>query len=146
MPPVLSIRIAEPHEFDRVCSAYAAWGYPGKPLPTDVIFTAYSGVELIGIVRRTVEHSHVMLRGMHIAPEWRRRGVGSRLLIAFEADLPNRPCLCVPYTYLDGFYGAIGFERIDEATAPGFLQERLAGYRAQGRDMIIMRRPAPDAA
>ena len=145
MAGTLRIRIAEPEEFDRVCAAYTAWGYPGRPLESDIIFTAYSADDLIGIVRRTVEHGHMMLRGMHVAPEWQRRGVGARLLAAFEADLPDRPCLCVPYSHLETFYGSIGFERIAEELAPPFLQERLAAYRAQGRAMMIMRRPAPPA-
>lgn len=136
------VRFAEPHEFDRVCAAYAAWGYPARPLESDVIFTAHAGDELIGIVRRTVEHGHLMLRGMHVAPAWQRCGVGARLLAAFEADLPNQPCLCVPYTHLESFYGSIGFARIADDSAPRFLQERLAAYRAQGRSMMIMRRPA----
>ena len=140
MKPDITIRIARPDEYDDVALAYRLWGYRGGVLPSDVVFVAHAGNELIGIVRRTVEHGTMMLRGMHVAPDWRGRGVGTLLQGAFEADLPPGPCVCMPYVYLEPFYAVIGFERMAEADAPQFLLDRLAQYRAEGRDMMLMRR------
>ena len=95
---------------------------------------------MIGIVRKTVEHGTVMLRGMHIAPTESRQGIGTQLLRAFERTLDTRDCLCIPYTHLVSFYGLAGFTPLEEATAPAFLQERLANYRARGRSVLVMRR------
>ncbi len=142
MNPEITIRIARAGEYDAVALAYRLWGYRRAVLPSDVIFVAHCGSDLIGIVRRTVEHGMTMLRGMHVAPDWRGRGVGTLLLGAFEAALPPGPCVCVPYSYLEKFYAGIGFERLSETDAPQFLVDRLAQYRAEGRDVMLMRRPA----
>jgi GNAT superfamily N-acetyltransferase len=138
----IAIRLAAPHEYTRVREAYAEWGYAGTALDSDFVFTAWSGDTLIGIVRRATEHGHTMLRGMHVAPAWRARGVGTMLLGAFEAALSPGPCFCIPFAHLERFYAEIGFEKIAELDAPPHLVERLSHYRAQGRDMIIMQRPA----
>jgi predicted N-acetyltransferase YhbS len=82
-----------------------------------------------------------MLRGMQVAPAWRGRRIGRRLLRAFIPDLRGEECYCVPYTRLITFYGAVGFGVAHEEVSPPFLQERLAAYRARGLDVTLMRRP-----
>jgi GNAT superfamily N-acetyltransferase len=139
-----TIRIARPEEHARAREAYEAWGYGGGVLPDDVVYLAEVDDELTGIVRRTVEHGVTMLRGMHIAPERRRRGIGAKLLDALVADLRGAECHCVPYTHLTGFYGAAGFEQVADDDAPAFLRERMAGYRARGLSVLVMRRPPMD--
>jgi GNAT superfamily N-acetyltransferase len=141
-----TIRIARPEEHARALEAYEAWGYGGGVQPDDVVYLAESGGELVGIVRRTREHGVAMLRGMQVAPEWRGRGIGRLLLRALVAELGADECFCVPYTHLTGFYGAAGFEEIQEENTPPFLRDRLAGYRARGLDVLVMRRPGGVAA
>jgi GNAT superfamily N-acetyltransferase len=144
-PPMttdVTIRTAAAEEHGRAAKAYEAWGYGSGVRPDDVVYVAEAGGELVGVVRRAVEHGVTMLRGMQIAPEWRRRGVGSQLLAAFVADLAGAECHCIPYTHLVGFYGAGGFAIVEEADAPAFLQARLAEYRARGLSVLVMRRPA----
>jgi GNAT superfamily N-acetyltransferase len=137
----VTIRVATPTDYERVRAAYAAWGYDGGVSPADVVYVAERGTELTGVVRRTREHGTTMLRGMQVAPAWRGRRIGRRLLQAFVADLPGEECYCVPYTRLITFYGAVGFGVAREEVAPPFLQERLAAYRARGLDVTLMRRP-----
>jgi GNAT superfamily N-acetyltransferase len=141
-----TIRIARPDEHARALATYEAWGYGGGVQPDDVIYLAESGGELVGIVRRTREHEVTMLRGMQVAPEWRGRGVGGQLLRALVADLGADECVCVPYTHLTGFYGAVGFVEIPEENAPPFLRYRMAGYRTRGLSVLVMRRPGGGAA
>lgn len=136
-----TIRVARPEEHARVLRTYEAWGYGGGVQPDDRVYLAEAGGELVGIVRRTREHGVAMLRGMQVAPEWRGRGVGRRLLRALVAELGAEECFCVPYTHLVAFYGAAGFEKIPEENAPPFLRYRIAGYRTRGLDVLIMRRP-----
>ncbi|MFN2565114.1 MAG: GNAT family N-acetyltransferase [Gemmatimonadaceae bacterium] len=138
----VTIRVAAPEEYDRARAAYAAWGYDGGVSPNDVVYVAERGTELTGVVRRTREHGVTMLRGMQVAPKWRRRRIGTRLLRAFVADLRSEECYCVPYTHLITFYGAAGFGVAREEGAPSFLRDRLADYRARGLDVLLMRRPA----
>lgn len=142
----VTVHIAAADEHPRAAAAYEAWGYGGGVRPQDVVYLAESGGDLVGVVRRTVEDEGVaMLRGMQVAPEWRRRGVGAALLRTFVAGLGGAECFCIPYTHLVGFYGAGGFATLPDADAPAFLRERLAEYRAQGLSVLIMRRPAGPA-
>src|SRR6266568_4474501 len=64
----VTIRTALRAEYDRARAAYEAWGYHGGILPTDVVFLAERGDEVLGIVRRSVEYDTVMLRGMQVDP------------------------------------------------------------------------------
>lgn len=139
----VTIRIARPEEHARAAEAYGVWGYGGGVRPEDVVYVAEADGELVGVVRRTVEDDGVtMLRGMQVAPEWQRRGIGSRMLGALVADLGGAECYCVPYTHLTGFYGAAGFTTVADADAPAFLRERVVRYRADGLSVLLMRRPA----
>lgn len=137
----LSIREAGAEELDRVRGAYLAWGYGGGADEDDSILLAERAGELVGIVRRTLESGVVVLRGMQVAPEERRRGVGTRLLDDFIGRLGGAECWCVPYSHLVGFYGRVGFRVVPPEGAPPFLAERIARYRAQGLDVTLMRRP-----
>lgn len=136
-----TIRIARAEEHARVLQTYEAWGYGGGVQPEDRVYLAEAGGELVGIVRRTREHEVTMLRGMQVAPEWRGRGIGGRLLRALVAELGTEECTCIPYAHLTGFYGAAGFAEIPEEAAPPFLRYRLAGYRTRGLSVLVMRRP-----
>lgn len=137
-----SIRIALHSEVNRIRAVYQQWGYGGGVTPHDVVFLAERDGEIVGIVRETEEHGVLLLRGMQVSPGEQRRGVGSLLLRAFMGRLNGRECYCVPYTHLIDFYARSGFERDPEDLAPGFLQERLAKYRNEGRSVLLMRRPA----
>jgi predicted N-acetyltransferase YhbS len=142
----VTIRVAAQDEHARAAQAYEAWGYRGGVRPADAVYVAEAGGELVGVVRRTVEEGVTMLRGMQVAPEWRRRGIGTRLLRAFVADLRGAECWCVPYTHLTDFYGMEGFATVPDAEGPAFLQARLAEYRGRGLSVLIMRRPAGTAS
>lgn len=141
-----TIRIARPEEYAGVLQAYEAWGYGGGVQPGDRIYLAEADGELVGIVRRTREHEVTMLRGMQVAPEWRGRGIGNRLLNALVAELGADECFCVPYAHLTGFYGSAGFVEIPEENVPPFLRYRLAGYLTRGLDVLVMRRPGAVSA
>jgi|ERR1043166_2967845 GNAT superfamily N-acetyltransferase len=137
-----TIRTALGSEYDRARAAYETWGYPGSILPTDVVFVAERGDDLLGIVRRSVEHETVMLRGMQVDPAVRRRGIGTLLLRAFAADLDDRECFCVPFAHLVKFYGQVGFVPHDIERGPVFLGQRIERYRREGYEVLLMYRRA----
>ena len=95
----------------------------------------------IGLVRRTLEATTTLLRGMHVDPAYQRRGVGDRLLRALVADLVDVECFCIPFAHLTSFYGRAAFAVIQENVAPAFLVQWLHRYQADGHDVLIMRRP-----
>lgn len=136
-----AVRVARPDEHAALAAAYQAWGYRAGIAPGDRVYVAELGGAVAGIVRLTREHGVVMLRGMQVAPEHRRRGVGRQLLTALVDELGGEPCFCVPYAHLTAFYGSAGFQAISGPDMPPFLAERVAGYRADGLDVLVMRRP-----
>ena len=119
---------------------YLSWDYHGGIADSDVVYVARLDSRVVGLVRRTSESGVVMLRGMHVSPEYQRRGIGTRLLRAFVGDLPATECYCIPFAHLVGFYSQAGFSPVDDSQAPTFLRERLLRYRAEGHIVLLMRR------
>lgn len=140
----LTVRVAQEDELKRINDAYAAFGYSGKAEPQDTVIFAERGGHLVGLVRGTVEHSVQMLRGMYVAPQAQRQGVGSALLRRFVEKLGENDCYCLPYTHLIGFYGAGGFQPLAPENAPAFLATRLSEYRNDGGDVLLMKRPGTE--
>ena len=136
------VRVAGREELERIRETYLEWGYDGGAEPSDVILLAERESQFLGIVRCTTEFGVVMLRGMQVAPAARRQGLGGKLLDAFLQQLGERECYCVPYAHLVPFYGRIGFDVWPLERGPVFLRDRIAGYRAKGLDVTLMRRPA----
>ena len=139
---MIEIAIARPGDHPALVQLYHAWGYGAGIEPADRVYVAKLGERPIGLVRRTDERGHLLLRGMHVDPGFQRQQVGTRLLRAFVAELPARDCYCLPFSHLTHFYSREDFDRQNEIDAPSFLRERLAKYRAEGNDILLMRRPA----
>jgi len=138
-----TVRIARPADFGRIVAAYSAWGYSGGMTLVDTAWLAEADDELIGVVRVSPENGTLVLRGMRIAEDWRRRGIGTRMLRELAAWLGHRECYCIPYDHLVGFYGQIGFAEIATGAVPAFLAARLADYRKRrGLRVSIMVRGA----
>jgi GNAT superfamily N-acetyltransferase len=135
----VSIRIARSNDISSIAAAYSEWGYGGGISPADTAWLAEAANELVGVVRVAPEHDTLVLRGMRIAEQWQRRGIGTRLLTAVGSWLDEgRKCYCVPYSHLVRFYGQIGFVEIATAAAPAFLSSRGAGYKHRSLDVLIM--------
>jgi GNAT superfamily N-acetyltransferase len=118
-------------------------GYGGGITPADTAWLAEAAGELIGVVRVAPEHGTLVLRGMRIAEQWQRHGIGTRLLTSVGSWLDEgRRCYCIPYTHLVHFYGQIGFVEIATAAAPTFLSSRVAEYKHHSLDVLIMVRCA----
>jgi GNAT superfamily N-acetyltransferase len=138
-------RVAMPWDYPQVAAAYQAWGYHGGVSPEDTLFVGEDESQLVAAVRRTREHDCVLLRGMYVAPEHQRRGIGRELLEFFVSHLDRVRCYCVPYVHLRDFYGRAGFVSLLDESAPAFLRERAASYRARGLDVLIMCRLSTSA-
>jgi GNAT superfamily N-acetyltransferase len=134
----VTVRAAQSSDINRIFGAYETWGYRGGIQPEDTAWLAEAADELIGVVRIAPENGTLVLRGMRIAEQWRRRGIGSQMLRVLAAWLGNRECYCVPYAHLVDFYGQIAFTEIAPDAAPRFLAERLAEYRRRALNVTIM--------
>ena len=93
--------------------------------PDEQIVVAREGNDVVAAVRLFPEASTMLLRTMVVARSLRGRGVGATLLREFSKRIGARECYCFPWTYLDGFYGSIGFRRIADAEVPAPLRHRL---------------------
>lgn len=137
----VQIRIAHPTEYSQLDGLYRTWGYHAGIADADTVYIAQAADRTIGLVRRTLEETTTMLRGMHVDPAYQGRGVGDRLLSALVADLVDVECFCIPFAHLTSFYGRAAFAVIQENVAPAFLVQWLHRYQADGHDVLIMRRP-----
>jgi GNAT superfamily N-acetyltransferase len=137
----ISIRIAQSSEYEQLAALYRDWGYEAGIAAPDVVYIAELGNRVVGIVRRTLEESTTMLRGMQVDPMHQRIGVGTQLLTALVAGLADE-CFCIPFSHLTTFYGRAGFAVVPAARGPAFLSERVERYRNEGHKVLLMRRPA----
>jgi GNAT superfamily N-acetyltransferase len=128
---------------DVVLAFLGTEGYSRPIQPADEIFAAWAGAEVVAAVRLAAEGDVLVLRGMRVREDLRRRGVGRQLLSRLDGAIGQRTCWCIPYGWLTDFYASIGFEVADVGDAPAFLAERHTRYVQQGLNVVIMvRRPA----
>ncbi|MCI0691727.1 GNAT family N-acetyltransferase [candidate division KSB1 bacterium] len=137
---MMTIRCAPTSELIRVETFYRETAYYGGLNAADTVIVAESDGELVGAVRLCEEEGILVLRGMRVREDFRRRGVGTQILAAVDRFVGERRCYCIAHRYLRSFYGQIEFDEIQLTAAPAFLQHRLAKYTEQGLDVIIMAR------
>jgi N-acetylglutamate synthase-like GNAT family acetyltransferase len=140
MPDTLRVRLAESDGRDRVNAFYASQGLSVRVAEGERWVLAERSGRIIGVLRICIEEGHQVLRTVQVAAAHQRQGVGKQMLACAERAFEDAPCFCLPFSYLQDFYGRIGFVAIPIEDAPEHLRERLRGYLAQGRDMIVMRR------
>lgn len=122
-------------------------GYSRQIASDDQFFVAELAGEIVGVVRLAREEGLLVLRGMRIRSDVRRRGVGSSLLRCLVGAIPaGEFCYCIPYCWLTAFYGQAGFRELSSSEAPRFLAARCAQYAGEGIDVMIMRRDPQAAA
>lgn len=118
---------------DKINQFYRKNGSKAEARPTDLFFLILKDDhQILGCVRYCVEENTAMLRTMMIDEAYRKSGLGSRLLQAFEEHLNRhhiKQTFCIPYAHLEKFYSQIGFRNLGDAEMPDFLLERLTYYR-----------------
>jgi GNAT superfamily N-acetyltransferase len=115
-----------------------AAGYSKPIQPADEVFAAWAGSEVIGAVRLAREQGVLVLRGMRVREDLRRRGIGRQLLRHLDEAMGKTTCWCIPYAWLTDCYGTIGFKVADVVDSPAFPAERRLQYVQQGLDVAIM--------
>lgn len=135
---MIATRLAGPSDFPAIHALYERCAYHGGLADTDQILVVSSGSDLLGAVRLCREDGVVVLRGMQVDPDHRRRGIGISLLDACAEALGTRTCFCLPYDHLIDFYGRVGFQLLDEGELPPFLLERFRRYRHAGVAVVPM--------
>ncbi len=142
--PAISIHEASEADHRDVAAFYERCGYLGGLRANDTNLVAERAGSLVGVVRLCSEHGIVVLRGMQVLPDFQRQGIGLGLLDECLPRVNDAICYCIPWSYLEQFYGSGGFERCEPRDVPGFLSERYSGYLQEGRDVILMQRVPTD--
>lgn len=138
--PAISIHEASEAEHPDIAAFYERRGYSSGLGANDIILVAMRADSLVGVVRLCSEHRVVVLRGMQVLPDFQRKGIGLSLLDECLSRVNDTICYCIPWTYLEQFYGSRGFECCEPRDVPRFLSERFSGYLQKGRDVILMQR------
>jgi N-acetylglutamate synthase-like GNAT family acetyltransferase len=127
-------------DFTDVQAFYASVGYFQAITADCVVISAKAEDKIVGAVRLSQESGVLVLRGMQIAQSYQRQGIGTRMLWVLSKFIGSQECFCLPHAWLEGFYGIIGFAKIEDAEAPPHLLERLAESRKKHSQLILMRR------
>ena len=92
------------------------------------VYAARDG-SIVGALRLCPEAETLVLRTVVVAEGRRGRGIGRAMLALASDAIGRRECWCFPWEHLEGFYGAIGFRRVDRERIPPTLLHRLGdGY------------------
>jgi N-acetylglutamate synthase-like GNAT family acetyltransferase len=129
------------HILNEISEFYQAQASVAKVAPEEELVVAYADQKFIGSVRLCNENDVWMLRTMYIAESHQRRGLGLKILNRFRQRVEEKnltEVYCIPYAHLEDFYGSIGFKKIEDNQVPGFLQDRIAGYRERSPDKSFM--------
>ena len=106
------------------------------------VLIARAGGRIVGACRLCAEVDGLTLRGVYVAPDCQRQGLGSALVAGALRRAAGQPLYCIPFAHLHGFYARAGFGEILPAEAPAYLAERLRIYREKlGLDVILMSAP-----
>ena len=99
--------------------------------------------EIIGAVRLTPRRCESVgdlyfVRSLCVASEWRRRGLGTRLLRAALAESAGRASYAFPFAELAPLYRAAGFRELPPAEAPAWLEATRAKVAGQQRGRVVL--------
>jgi len=138
---MIRIRAALENDAARVDAFYASLGKSATSSESHLVLIAEEEDAIIGAVRLCVEGGCLVLRTMVVREEYRKQGIGRRMLLALEGFMREGDCYCLAYPHLLAFYGSVGFVKIAEHDAPDHIRERYARYTSGGMRFAIMKRP-----
>jgi predicted N-acetyltransferase YhbS len=134
----MEITIHQNADHTKIQTVYAAVGYKGGVLDSDICFLASVNGQPVGAVRLCMENDVLVLRGMMVKQEFQRQGIGKALLNALDKHISTNKCYCINPQHLKDFYGRIGFQQVDADVAPAFFVERMLKDNTDGLDCITM--------
>lgn len=138
----IDVSVAHQDELPAAQCFYESRDYGGGSIdPADFVVLAKLQGNIVGVGRLCQQQDLLWLRGMQVAPQFHRGGVGTRILQLLDKEVGPRQCCCLPYTHLVGFYRQAGFEQATQ-DLPSALAFRLASYLSRGLQVVAMIRPA----
>jgi dATP pyrophosphohydrolase len=136
--PGAAIRHAHAGDVRRVREFCAAHGQAIEVPAGDEVLVAEISGQLAGVASVLHTDNFTMLRSMHIAPGFQRRGVGTALLRRCGELSGDVPCFSVASRELIGFHGREGFTLAHPKEVPPSVAEQLTKCREAGTDAVAM--------
>ena len=136
----MKIQKEQQSNFVKAQEFYSTVEYYSEIQPNDIVFSAYDKENIIGVVRIAPENKALVLRGMMIAPSHQRKGIGTLMIKELEKSIGSQDCYCITHDWLEGFYGQIGFKKVEDIQSPKHLQERITENRKKYPHLIMMKR------
>ncbi|WP_461538387.1 GNAT family N-acetyltransferase [Spongorhabdus nitratireducens] len=116
---------------------YKANGHKGKCGREDRVYVARSLQGIVAAVRFTLKGRAWLLRGLWVAQDKRRQGLGYQLL-GYCLPKFSEPVWCYPYAYLITFYRKAGFLEQGCESAPDNIASPWRMYRMRGESFALM--------
>ena len=126
--------------FYETVSKVAKLSFPISIDASETIIMAQKEQAIIGCCRLVTDHHCLMVRSMHVLAPYRRTGIGSHMLIELNKAVSGRECFLSCWSYLETFWQRAGFYKMEPSKSPLFLQEDLAVYLRDKKDVIIMKK------
>ena len=125
---------------DSIHALYDERGYTRGIQPKDMIWVAEAKEGVIGVCRVAPELGTFVFRGLFIVERCRGLGIGTWLAKTALVAANVKECYCLPEPHLVAFYADLGFGEVAADAGPSFLATRLQKYRAEGSNVVLMRR------
>jgi hypothetical protein len=134
-------RASEDGDLERVNKAYAAFVYPAGAEPSDTVFLTERGMRLSGVFGQL---SSTASPCCGVCTSLQKRS--GRVSAAHSSAPSSRgwastTVTASPTRTSSASTGSKGFYVLEPEHAPAFLTQRLADYRANGGNVLIMYRP-----
>ena len=126
--PVTCHRMASA-EASALTTFYRTHGYRASARSGEELYALKHGSTLVGAVRLIPKGQLRFLRNLFVAPQWRRRGLGTTLLRAATEEGP--PCFCYALEELVPLYESVGFERTAPARVSRWMRQDFASVSRQ---------------
>lgn len=138
-PDDITIQTAEVRILPQVKRFFRAQGFRAQAPAHEHIVIALLHNRLLAALRMSPLQEHWLLRSMCVDEHCRRMGLGRRLLDHCGAWMERHSTFCFAYPHLEIFYRHGGFIGIDETKAPAIVTDRFRIYRAQGKQLVLMK-------
>ncbi len=137
------IETLQPDQFAEAQAFYATMDYD-YPISADSrVVVARKDTYIYAVVRISPEEGAEVLRGFMVHPDAQRQGLGTLMLHELKKSMGALTCYCLPHSWLEDFYGQIGFETIPAAQLPPGLYQRWQNLKdGPFPHVIAMRCPA----
>lgn len=143
MPNTLNHKLIDRLHFPLAKKFYQAYYPAGKANKADPIWALTEGYQIRVCLRLKQFDGCQLLTAMVTHPDFRKLGLGQKLLAALISDgtqpLLTKPCYCFAFTHLECFYQKAGFTSITVKELPIELESRYLAYTQSGKALIPMK-------